>query len=220
MSAITLEDLMTRCRERADMVDSEFIEDDELITYINASYTELYDILVSKFEDYYTLPPDDFTISSGNTYDLPSDFYKLRGIDKSLGGSSYMNLRKFNFNERNQDSTYRTIRRVPTVSYRIVGDKVYFEPAAQATGDYRLWYIPAVTLLVDESDTVNGVNGWEEYIVIDTAIKMLSKEESSTSHLETAKESMLRRIDSMAMNRDSDQPERITDNRARRYDYE
>ena len=213
MSAITLATLKTRCRERADMVDSEFIPDTELLTYINASYTELYDILVSKFEDYFVAPPTSFTIAAAATYyTLPSDFYKLRGVDYSLGGSEYVALRKFNFNERNQNRvSNRIARRQPKVSYRIVGNNLYMEPGDLAPGSYRLWYTPACTLLVDDTDTLDGVNGWEEYVVVDTAIKMMAKEESDTIQLERERARLLERIEQMAQNRDYDQPERITD---------
>ena len=213
MSSITLSDLKTRARDQADMTDSDFIDDTELTFYLNSSYTELYDLLVSKFEDYYVAAPTSFTISSGaSTYSLPSDFYKLRGVDYLLSGTDYVPLQKFNFANRNQNTALHSMyRRVPKVSYRIVGNTLYIEPAANAPGSYRLWYTPAATLMSSDSDTVNGVNGWEEYIVVDTAIKMLAKEESSTTQLERQRERLLQRIDVMAQNRDYDQPESITD---------
>lgn len=205
MATVTLADLKTRCRERADMVDSDFIEDSELLSYINASYAELYDILVSKFEDYYTLDPVGFTISSGNTYNLPADFYKLRGVDLSLNGR-WIPVPKFNFQDRN-----RTNRTAYKQRYRIIGNKLHISPTDNANGTYQLWYIPAYTLLSLDSDELDGVNGWEEYVVIDVAIKMLAKEESSTTQLEREKDAMLRRITNMAENRDIDQPETVTD---------
>lgn len=211
MASVTLATLRQRALERADMVNSDFIEDDELLEYINSSYAELYDILVSKFEDYYTPAPTPFSITSGNTYNLPSDFYKLRGVDYLISGSDYVPLRKFNFNERHADSTVRRFRGTSKLRYRIVGTKLYIEPAANAVGSYQIWYIPLFTPLSSESDTVNGVNGWEEYIVVDAAIKMLNKEESDTGSLEVAKAKLLERIENMAQNRDADQPESVTD---------
>lgn len=211
MANVTLATLKTRCRDRADMTGSDFIEDDELLEYINSSYTELYDILVSKFEDYYTPAPTAFTIASGNTYTLPSDFYKLRGVDYLISGSDYVPLRRFNFNERNANTRIHNLRNAPIIKYRVTGNKLYIEPADNAVGSYQLWYIPLFTPLSSDSDTIDGVNGWEEYIVVDVAIKMLEKEESDTTSLERAKERLLQRIEVMAQNRDIDQPESITD---------
>lgn len=209
-NTVTLSQLRTRCRERADMENSEFISDSELNSYINGSFAELYDLLVSKFEDYYTTSTT-FTIASGNTESLPSDFYKLRGVDFKIDANNWITVRKFNFAERNVLNN--SLRRVGNrqLQYRIVGSTLYIEPEDNAPGDYKLWYTPIYTPLSSDSDTVDGVNGWEEYIVIDAAIKMLAKEESSTTGLEREKAAMTRRIEAMAQNRDSGEPESITD---------
>ena len=205
----TLAQLRTRCDQRADMEDSDFISDSEQLSYINASYAELYDILVASFQDYY-LTSSTFTISSGNTETLPSDFYKLRGLDKQIGADWYA-LKKFNFFNRNEYNNSLLRRRVSAdVRYRIQGSTLYIEPEANANGNYKLWYIPVFTPLSAESDTIDGLNGWEEYIVIDVARKMLAKEESSTAHLDGEKAMMLKRIEDMAAERDSGEPETIT----------
>jgi hypothetical protein len=84
-------------------------------------------------------------------------------------------------------------------------------PTDSATGTYRLWYVPVYTPLVSDSDTIDGVNGWEEYVIVDAAIKMLAKEESSTTHLDQQKQALIDRVEQMAQNRDMDQPEVIAD---------
>ena len=43
----TLANLITAARQKADMINSTFIQDAEWTDYINNSYAELYDILVS-----------------------------------------------------------------------------------------------------------------------------------------------------------------------------
>ena len=212
MSTVALSSLRSRCREMSDMVDSDFVSDTELLSYINSSYAELYDILVGKFEDYH-VTSSTFTISSGNSNALPTDFYKLRGLDFQLDSNSWISLKKFNFNKRNllnRSVVYNT-GLANEVQYRILGNTIYLEPEDNALGNYKIWYIPTYTALVSESDTVDGVNGWEEYIVVDTAIKMLAKEESSITHLTAQKNNLLKRIETMSQNRDYDQPEQITD---------
>lgn len=207
---ITLLQLKTRCRERSDMEDSEFVSDSELLSYINASYAELYDILVSKFEDYYTISSL-FTIASGNTQVLPTNFYKLRGLDFKLDANNWINVSKFNFAHRNILSRSTSRSRNRQAQYRVVGSNLMIEPESNAPGDYRIWYTPVYTPLAADSDLVDGLNGFEEYIVIDVAIKMLAKEESSATHLEREKDAMTKRIEVMSQNRDSDQPEKITE---------
>lgn len=64
----------------------------------------------------------------------------------------------------------------------------------------------------DDLDIFDGINGWEEYIIIDTAIKMLVKEESPTvAELMAQKQNLIARIAIAAANRDAGSPKRITD---------
>lgn len=58
---------------------------------------------------------------------------------------------------------------------------------------------------------MDGVSGWEEYIVLDTAIKMLNKEETSAVPLEREREAMEAMIEADAENRAMTQPRRVVD---------
>ncbi len=66
---ITLAQLKTQARERADMENFEFVSAIELVTFLNNSYSKLYDILVSRFENYYTTSLEDATtiVASGSS---------------------------------------------------------------------------------------------------------------------------------------------------------
>ena len=214
-NSATLAQLRTRARQRANMENSNFIRDTEMLALINASYAELYDIMVTKYEDYYITGPTSFSISSGNTYSLPSDFYKLRGVDY-LQGTQYVTIYPINWNNRNRLN--RAVNRRTSYqlnpSYRIVGSTLYIYPSDDALGDYQLWYIPSFTPLADDSDLIDGSiarNGWEEYVVVDVARKMLQKEESDTRELIREKERLLVHIEGAAAERDVDQPESVTD---------
>lgn len=210
----TLDNIRLRVRQKADMVNSDFVTDPELDSYINESYAELYDIITRSFEDY-NLNDTDLIISTGDDeVALPTDFYKLVGVDRYDGSTDYYPLKKFNWSKRNANSGGRYLRAVYgsyDVRYRIMGDNLKINPREQAPATYKLWYIPLFTPLVDDADTVNGYNGWEYYIVLDAAIKCLDKEESSTTKLERKKKELLERIEEMAANRDADQPETVQD---------
>lgn len=200
-NTVTLTQLKQRCRERADVVNSSFITDAELLSHINSSYAELYDILVSSYQDYY-VSSSTASVTTGNTIALPTDFYKMIGLDVSSDGVSYYTVKKFNFNQRNSSSN-------DGVRYRVAGSNILLEPSDSAVGTYKIWYIPVYTPLASSSDVVNGIMGWDEYIVIDVAIKILQKEESSTSSLEKAKDAIKARIIQMSSVRDVE-PDSIT----------
>lgn len=61
------------------------------------------------------------------------------------------------------------------------------------------------------TQTMDWINGWEEYIVVDAAIKMLGKEESDVTVLGGRKAALLGRIQSIAENRDQGEPGRTVD---------
>lgn len=210
MATETLENLRTRVRQRADMVYSKFVSDSELNSYINESAKDLYDLLVGSNEDYYTILSN-ITVTGG-TYSLPSDFYKLRGLDWSGdGGQNWCRVKRFNFLERDKYNGPRSDFLRAPVMYQIVGNSLRFMPEEQAPGSYRLWYIPTLTSMSANSDTLEGVNGWEEYVVIDAAIKCLAKEESDTRALMQAKNEIFERVSQLSAERDYDGPDQIAD---------
>ncbi len=231
----SLQAVMLQARQRADRVNSQFVTDSELITYINKSYTELYDLLTTLFEDYYLAPLVTFT-TSGNVsrYPLPNGvlaftdatgasivarpFYKLLGVDLGLNtaNNAYVTVNKFNLIDRNRfvyPNSNSTIYGVFNLQYRIMGDYIEFIPPPSANQPVRLWYIPRMRDLVALTDTLDGVNGWTEYVITDAAIKILQKEESDVSVLAAQKAGLIQRINAAAANRDAGQPDTISDTR-------
>ncbi len=211
----TLTQLIEKVRERSDMQNSTFVSDAEITGYINSSYSELYDILVSRFEDYYSAQTP-FTIPGGsNTYAMPSTVYKIRGIDYSLGGNEYSTVRKYNFEERNRidRARNRLVLGANDRSYRLMGGNIHILPQDKGAGNYVLWSIPRFTPLALPADTMGDVLDFEEYVVVDAAVKCLLKEESDASSLYTIKKDLKARIEAMSSNRDTS-PDRISDVRS------
>lgn len=212
---VTLSDIHYQARLRADKVGSTYIKKDELTSYVNSSYAELYDLLVGAYGNDYYLKLYTFATSNGvDEYSLPADFYKLIGIDFKITASRRLTLRPFQFNERNryQEGAYwSAVVGISGPRYHLQADKIKFRPKPDGNYDIDFWYIPACPILVNDADTIDGVNGWEEYIFVDCAIKMLSKEESDVSHLEIQKQRLIQRINTMAENRDAGQTFRVSD---------
>lgn len=65
-----------------------------------------------------------------------------------------------------------------------------------------------------DSTTIDGVSGWEEYIVVDAAMKAMGKEESDVSLLAGQKLMMKQRLIDMAANRDAANPATVADTQA------
>jgi hypothetical protein len=136
---VALNTLRDEARQRADQVNSEFVTDAELNGYLNNSWSELYDILVSKYNDDYFLTSTSITVTSGtDTYSLPSDFYKARGVDLNINTNQNTPLQRYNFADRTRDSLVRYAR---DVKYRIQANNIVFAPSP-SNNTATLWYIP------------------------------------------------------------------------------
>ncbi len=194
--ALTLLQLRDRAKQESDNVNSSFVSDAEWTNYINGSYQELYGVIVQAYgNDYYVATPSTFVTDGINQlFALPSDFWKLLGMDLQVQASNlWVTLKPFSFQARN--------------SYGLINS-----PIPMAGQTLRLWYVPTLTLLSGDSDaTVSILNGWEEMIVIDSALKAMAKEESDVSVLAGRKAAMLERIQAEAENRDAGSPARIVD---------
>jgi len=187
-SLITLANLRTQAKQRADQENSNFLSDAEWNSNINNSAKELYDLLTNVNGDYYFNSCSVTTTANNDSYPLPDDFYKLLGVDEIITGTESVSLKPFQYQERNR---YRKFSAGGTV--------------------LNLHYIPAMPDLVSDTDVFDGVNGYEEYIVVDAAIKALQKEESDCSLLLAQKDALTKRISASASPRDAGKPEKITD---------
>jgi hypothetical protein len=221
---VTLLSVRNQAKYRADMVSSSFVADAEWNSYIANSYKELYDLLISAYgNDYSVATPatfqtdgtnDKYALPDGTLYSAAPAFYKLLGVDLQVqGGQIWQTLKPFNFAERNRYAPYgvQSLYRNTAIRYRLTGSNIWFTPLPQSGLTIQLWYIPEPTTLSADTDTFDGVSGWEEYVIIDAAIKALQKEESDVSVLMAQKQAMISRIQAMAENRDAGSPATVVD---------
>lgn len=220
---ITLAELRLQARQRADMENSEFIKDSELTSYINNSIAELHDILCEAYgADYFVKSTSEQqTVVGQAAYDLPDDFYELRGVDIRLNGQDWINVKRFNFNERNRFSGFNVwdTTGLSNVRYRLVGGQIQFNPTPDQTADFIIWYTPVATKLVDDSDTLDDFNAYSEYVIVDAAIKMLQKEESDVTVLVIQKQALEKRIRDKSQNRDAGEADTVSDIYSENDDY-
>lgn len=218
MAAITLTTLRARVREKADMPVAGFIADSatSLDAFINEGVELLHDKLVEAYGADYVEKSSTFTYTSGDI-SLPSDFYKLLGVDLNYQGG-VLTLSPYNRRERNTYKNAGTfgLGNIPRYKLSSVGGisgtgalRLLPPPASGATGT--IWYSPVATPLVNAGDTVNFPAGWEKYVVIYAAMQCLAKEESDTSFLQGQLGMMDARFQSIMENRDVGAPTHSVD---------
>ena len=222
--SITLAQLRTAARQRADMENSDFVTDSELNGYINSEIAELHDLLIQSYgADYFVSSATFSTVAGTDSYaissNVSSSFYKLKGVDILLNGDWY-SAAPFNWNERNRfnDSSWGTVAG-PNVRYRMVGGNLIFTPAPTGVYSVKVWYVPVATKLTSDSDSYDDLNQYFEYVVTGAAIKCLLKEESDVSALAAMKLDLRKRIIDSAANRDVDKSESIADIHAENDDF-
>lgn len=240
ISEMSLQQLRLFSQARADQINSNFLSLAEWNSNIDNSLYELYDLLIAAYgEEYFMAPaPAQFT-SNGNTqvYPLPDGItsftngltsatgyiapatYKIMGVDLGVnnGPNGWVSIEKFNFVDRNKffyPNTNSTMYGVFNMSYRLYGTNIMFIPLPNGNQPIRIWYIPRMTQLLQDTDTtVIGYSGWLEYVIVDAAIKAMQKEESDCSVLMAQKEALRKRIEAMAAGRDAGRPDTISDTR-------
>lgn len=215
----SLGSLRLSAQQRADRVNSNFISIPEWNSYINQSYFELYDLLKNNYEDWYFATPYSFQTDGSTSYTLPTDFYNLLGVDLGIANNNnaWVTLSRYEFIERNRfvyPNITSTYYGVFNLRYRLMGNKLYFIPTPSAGQYVQVWYIPRMTELLQDTDLIDGVSGWTEYIITDAAIKALQKEESDVTVLMLQKEALRKRIEESGMNRDAGQPATISNTRS------
>jgi hypothetical protein len=184
----TLAALRDAAKQRADMVNSRFVADPEWRTLINGSLYELYGLLIQKYgDDYYVATATATTNGYEDRIVLADDFLKLLAVDLQQS-NGWTTLKPFSFAERNR------LGGMPRAGYVL-----------------QIHYIPRLSALVNDVDLVDGVSGWEEYVVVDAARKALLKEESDTSGLEREKAALVQRIEAEAAQRDAGEPATVAE---------
>lgn len=233
-----LSQIRLQAMQRADRVNSNFLTKSEWNTNINKAMFELYDLLITVYEDYYVAQPVQFSVTGNQyLYPLPNGsitfqdannpsvdivarpFYKLLGVDLALNNATnaYVTINKFNFIDRNRfvyPNTASTIYGVFNMQYRVMGANIEFIPTPTSGQHIRLWYVPRLTELLRDTDTTDtGISGWIEYVIVRAAKYALDKEESDSSILTQEIGFLKQRIEETAANRDAGMPDTISDSR-------
>jgi hypothetical protein len=237
-SEMSLYELRLRSQQTADRVNGNFVTVPEWNSFIRLAMYELYDILITSYEDYFaqsfvfintnaTLSnypvPDGVTNYLGgvygNTTGAPAPaFYKMAGMDLGINTSNnaWVTLLKYDFIERNKyvyPNSTSTIYGVYNMRYRLMGNNINFIPTPAGNQQVRLWYSPRLKgLLADTDCTTIGFSGWLRYVIARSAKYALDKEEGTdTGKLDQEIAFLKMRIEQAASNRDAGVPDTISE---------
>lgn len=203
---VTVQSMIDGARQRADMVNSTFVTDTELIGYINHIYKRFYNKVVNTFENYYVSTAALSIVAGTDLYDLPTDMLKLLGFDVNRNGQ-VMTIFPWSLNERNReqrssDAPYR---------YIIRGTKIQILPKPDANYAATFFYVPVPTELTLANQSIEVWNGFDEYIMLGAAILCKQKEESDASILALMQKEVETELMETLRGRDAGFPQKVTD---------
>jgi hypothetical protein len=219
----TAQSLIDIVKARIDEDESDYLTTSFLLEAISSSYAEVYDILTSKWENY-NLSFQSYTITQGTVdYALPADFYKLADVfvtaSPTLGGTTAYRLDRLDL----QDAVALSSQPNPqycSEGYILLGTTIRLILAG-LQGTVQLWYVPAVPFITAVGDVIDGVNGWEELLVLLAMKKALMRGEKPTNLVEQEIARQYARLEAMSSGRDGSQPRTVRRiaNRYPRYPY-
>jgi len=209
----TAEDCVADVRKRANLENSDFVTDEEILEYLNQEFAELRGRLRMNEGQVHEVQVEDIVVRSGTeAYDLPPDFWELLSIHVTIGGRPRM-LDSFMEQERADLLAGPFFSTVESPRYRLMGKQIEFLPATQDftatvryapnTGRLRLGQTPP--------DKVDGYNGYEVAAIYGAVAICNAKEETDPSFYLAQKDRILKQIDALAARRDAGRPERVTD---------
>lgn len=210
MASVTVSTLLSRVRERADMVGSSFVTNtaNGLYAWLNEANQKLHGMLVDALGEEFVSSSSAFNTVVGTSDYAISGLYKLYGIDVLFQGN-YWALQPYVRSERNVYRNLSSSYEIPR--YSLIGSSIRLYPVPSSVLPCTVLYAPEATVLTTGADTVNYPNGWERFIVIDTAIQVLAKEESSVTTLTAERALIIKEIELAKESRDLANPKRVVE---------
>jgi hypothetical protein len=214
----TLTNIIADVRLRAD---NQALADADITEFINQSIADFTDMLIvndaaAYFEKSVTFntTPNVDTVS---IFTVASDFYKLVGlwwqISQSPGSGMWAPMRRYTQVESEISFPTAGWLLGGNVTYNIEGQNIRFVPTPLSAQAVKLKYVPYAVRLVIGSDTFDGVNGWEEWVIVDAVLKCLEREGADPQELaaHTARRDRKEQRILEALARDQGEPPRVQD---------
>lgn len=236
--AVSADELEQRVRERADMVDSQFVTSAEVQRFLEAAWQELYSIMVASGEDLFlrraritgsaadplvtengdlivTENGDVLVVGGvipvGSYVNLPPQVKALRLVRIADG----QRLRKATLHDL-EFIQASDVRGRPT-AYRLDMDpdnthlRLELYPQPDRSYEFDVFYVPALSLreFISSSYVSIPVRGWDEYCVLTATAKCKDKEEADIGNVMKEREILLERIRADLVPFDKSEPDTV-----------
>ena len=186
----TMGQLKERALRYASMYGAEAVDKNHLRDLVNSGLSELHDLIVNhNGEDYLRKDTTFSIVSTSESYILPDDFYKAIALFYQSNG-----------------------RRFPLEKWqpKEIGGS---ETTPLSSGTVEMWYVPQFATLPNDSARIEIAIpvGWEDFVALHAAVRLLIEEESDASAIAQERERQRQRIIALLSPRDNSEPDSIGD---------
>jgi len=203
-----LTELVTRCKRRADLENSDHIAAAEWKALVSEGYGELFQTVADAGLQYFEYTSTIATTGAAY-YDEPTDHLATISLERIINAAgSRRIIREIMAQER-----ARWAGRVGSeaIVFALVDDRIYLYPTPPSGQTYELLYIPQAPDLTayDDTDLVDVVNAeGEAFLIWGVAVKAMSKGESNVQLAIAEREAARQRLHEWAVVRAFNQPRR------------
>lgn len=213
---VTLLTLRTRLRRRADIEgETARFPDAELNDYINEGIAALHtEILRERPQGFGENQTTFSTVYNQELYPLPVNFMNLTKVFVIINGFEHV-LRTYEQFDTNGLVEPVNWDQIINPVYRIVGDQISLRPRPSTVMTVYVNYVPCVGTLVADSDTFDGVDGFEE-VALGWALKQVSVKQGDDQRMGMANDmyaGALDRLRGIMHAKNAAEPARMTDMR-------
>lgn len=183
---MNLGEIRDSARSKADEESTGFISNTEIDRSINQGMNFIYGKIVQRFENYFIVRGTALngglitTVVGQQAYSLPSTMQKLLRVEHrpatSIDDNEWRRLENQNINN-DAVNDYYPVRPgyAPYFGYFIAGDTINLRPVPKDSFSIRIWFIPRVTQLVDDTDVAGIPSEYHELIAEYAACQCLRK---------------------------------------------
>lgn len=137
-----------------------------------------------------TLPPNPTSTYAFQTLDLSAlspSVVRTYGVDIAIGGV-VRSLAHRPFTERNEYTLGPTMTGTPIAWAHFQTRSIAIMPAPDASYPYTVWYLPVLADLVNDSDTFDGVAGWEVWVLWDCVCQLIARDQYVAAYQQAVSE--------------------------------
>lgn len=210
----TLAEIRARVRQRVELEADGYFTDAELNEALSFAYTELYGVLVRSGMGYYPETVQSITTDGINSaYALPADHFSTLRVDWEPQANVLERVEEIQLGELED---YVAPPGGIALGYRTVGSNLELLPIPAAGKVYKHRYIPTAAKLTTDGQAVDGVNGWENLLIVETCVEGLMKQGDDPSMFMQERAELRARVALEAEERQGLSTRRIADVRRQR----